>query len=90
MREQIKFMSQKLEQKQSELEQKEILVQQIELEKRDAYRKHESLEVQCFELQEKLTQAQVEVETIKRESKEHVQEILNRSGALVGQGDSTR
>ena len=41
MREQIKFMSVKLEQKQSELEAKEMLVQQIELEKREAHRKHE-------------------------------------------------
>lgn len=72
MREQIKFMSEKLEQKQSELEAKEMLMQQIELEKREAYRKHEVLEMQNFELQEKLTQAQVDIETIKKESQEQV------------------
>ena len=45
MREQIKFMSEKLEKAQSELDAKVMLVQQIELEKREAYRKHELLEV---------------------------------------------
>ena len=47
-------------------------MQQIELEKREAYRKHEVLEMQNFELQEKLTQAQVDIETIKKESQEQV------------------
>ena len=43
-----------------------MLVQQIELEKREAYRKHEVLEGQNFELNEKLTQAEVEVETSRK------------------------
>ena len=55
MRDQIKFMSEKIEKAVAELEGKELLVQQIELEKREAYRKYEALEVQNFELQEKLT-----------------------------------
>ena len=55
MREQIKFMSDKITKAMSELETKEMLMQQIELEKREAYRKYEVLEVQNFELLEKLT-----------------------------------
>ena len=55
MRDQIKFMSDKITKAMAELEGKELLVQQIELEKREAYRKYEAIEVQNFELQEKLT-----------------------------------
>ena len=90
MREQIKFMSEKLEKAQSELDAKVMLVQQIELEKREAYRKHELLEVQNFELQEKLTKAEVEVETSRKEAQEHVQSILNRSISGLLNGDSSR
>ena len=50
MRDQIKFMSDKIEKAMTDLESKELLVQQIELEKREAYRKYEALEVQNFEL----------------------------------------
>ena len=50
MRDHIKFMSEKIEKAQSELEQKEMLVQQIELEKREAQRNLETMEVQNFEL----------------------------------------
>jgi len=38
---------------------KELLIQQIELEKREAYRKYETLEFQNFELQEKLTLSEI-------------------------------
>lgn len=68
MREQIKFMSDKITKAMSELETKEMLMQQIELEKREAYRKYEVLEVQNFELLEKLTFAQLEAETAKKEA----------------------
>lgn len=59
-------MSEKLEKADKELGEKIQLVQQIELEKREAYRQHEVLEVQNFELQEKLTHAQVEMETTRK------------------------
>ena len=52
----------------TELETKEHMVQQIDLEKREAYRKYEVLEVQNFELQEKLTLSQIETETVKKEA----------------------
>ena len=43
-------MSDKIKKALTELETKELLTQQIELEKREAYRKYEALEVQNFEL----------------------------------------
>ena len=61
-------MSDKITKAMSELETKEMLMQQIELEKREAYRKYEVLEVQNFELLEKLTFAQLEAETAKKEA----------------------
>jgi hypothetical protein len=45
-----------------------MLVQQIELEKREAQRNLESMEVQNFELQEKLTQAQLDAENARKEA----------------------
>ena len=68
MRDQIKFMSDKITRAMTELETKEHMVQQIDLEKREAYRKYEVLEVQNFELQEKLTLSQIETETVKKEA----------------------
>ena len=55
MREQIKFMTDKLEETQRDLEAKEMLIQRIESEKRDALRNYEQIEMQHFELQEKFT-----------------------------------
>jgi len=72
-------MSDKIAKAMVELETKENLVQQIELEKREAYRKYEALEVQNFELQEKLTISQIEAETAKKEAKEALQNSLNLS-----------
>ena len=68
MREQIKFMTDKLEETQRDLEAKEMLIQRIESEKRDALRNYEQIEMQHFELQEKFTQAQVDVEQTKAEN----------------------
>ena len=65
-------MSDKITKAVAEVETKELLMQQIELEKREAYRKNEALEVQNFELQEKLTLAQLEVETAKKEAHEAI------------------
>ena len=45
-----------------------MLVEQIELEKRESYRKYEALENQVFELQEKLTFAQLETEKARMET----------------------
>ena len=70
MRDQIKFMSEKIEKSMAELEGKELLVQQIELEKREAYRKYEALEVQNFELQEKLTLTELDLEAAKKEARD--------------------
>ena len=50
MREQIKFMSDKINQAQTDLEQKEQFIQSIELEKRETFRKYEALEMHNFEL----------------------------------------
>ena len=79
MRDQIKFMSDKITKAVAELEGKELLVQQIELEKREAYRKYEAIEVQNFELQEKLTLSQIEVETAKKEAKDALQHSFSLS-----------
>ena len=79
MRDQIKFMSDKITKAMAELEGKELLVQQIELEKREAYRKYEAIEVQNFELQEKLTLSQIEVETAKKEAKDALQHSFSLS-----------
>ena len=49
---------------------KELLIQQIELEKREAYRKYETLEFQNFELQEKLTFSELQMEEAKREAQQ--------------------
>lgn len=77
MRDQIKFMSEKIEKSMAELEGKELLVQQIELEKREAYRKYEALEVQNFELQEKLTLTELDLEAAKKEARDILQNQLN-------------
>ena len=45
MREQIKFLSDKVDKAQQELIEKENLMNQIELEKREAYRKYEAVEL---------------------------------------------
>ena len=79
MRDQIKFMSDKITKAMAELEGKELLVQQIELEKREAYRKYEAIEVQNFELQEKLTFSQIEVEQAKKEAKDALQHSFSLS-----------
>ena len=79
MRDQIRFMSDRITKAMAELEEKELLVQQIELEKREAYRKYEAIEVQNFELQEKLTLSQIEVETAKKEAKDALQHSFSLS-----------
>ena len=68
MREQIKFLTERIEKAQGELQSKEMLVEQIELEKRESYRKFEALENQVFELQEKLTFSQLETEKARMET----------------------
>ena len=79
MRDQIRFMSDRITKAMAELEEKELLVQQIELEKREAYRKYEAIEVQNFELQEKLTLSQLEVETAKKEATDALQHSFSLS-----------
>lgn len=54
MREQVQFMSSQLKQAQEQLATKEMLLQRIEADKREAMRKSENLESLTFELQEKL------------------------------------
>lgn len=83
MRDQIKFMSDKITRAMTELETKEHMVQQIDLEKREAYRKYEVLEVQNFELQEKLTLSQIETETVKKEAQEAIHNTLNLSQQMA-------
>lgn len=45
MREQIKFMAEKLVQTRAEIEEKEIIVKQIEMDKRQYQRKYENAEM---------------------------------------------
>ena len=70
LKDQIKFMSEKLQRAMKDLEEKELLVEQIELDKREAYRKYDAMEQLNFEFQERLTVAQVEAETAKKESQQ--------------------
>lgn len=52
-------MTERIDKAQIELAEKEQLVEKQEVEKREAFRKYETLEVAHFELQEKLTVAQI-------------------------------
>lgn len=76
MRDQIKFMSEKLEASQAELELKEELVRQLVNEKREANRNVESLENLNFELQEKLSLALSEAEKAKKDSQNLSQQLI--------------
>jgi hypothetical protein len=61
-------MQEKLHKSQKELEAKELLIQRIEMDKREALRNFEQIEMQNFELQEKLTIAQVDAEQFQKEN----------------------
>ena len=79
MKDQIKFMTDSIEQAQRELEQKQLLIHKIEAEKRDVARKFEALEVSNFELQEQLTIAQIDAEEAKKEAVNLSKQMINMS-----------
>lgn len=56
MREQIKFMAEKLTQTRAEIEEKEVIVKQVEMDKRHYQRKFENAEIFISQLQQELHQ----------------------------------
>ena len=62
-----------------ELETKELMFRQIEIEKRDNNRKYEALDLANFELQERLSIAESRAEEFERENLSLNQKILNLS-----------
>jgi TolA-binding protein len=66
MRDQIKFMQDRITAIQKELEEKELTIRTVEMEKRENARKFDALESQHFELQERLSIAETKAEELER------------------------
>ena len=68
MREQIKFMAEKLVQTRAEIEEKEVIVKQVEMDKRHFQRKFENAEIQISQLREEVQQLKQSKQVIGQKS----------------------
>lgn len=79
MRDQIRFMQERLNLVTRELETKELVFRQNEIEKRETSRKYEALELANFELQERLSISESRTEELEIENLNLNKKILNLS-----------
>lgn len=86
LKDQIKFMQDRLTQNAQELTAKDLTIQSIEIEKRETLRKYESLDLANYELEEKLSGAESRCAMLEAENASLKQQLSQQASQLCSKG----